>query len=89
MRFMAYGEKVEGMVKHHLLPVSTYPEYRDEPMNHVWLSAYDHTMNGECCPHGTLPEIRASFNRWVRDNMPDRFEWMVGKARRRIDCGKE
>ena len=89
MMFMAHRERRPGLVKHHLLSVSVYPEYRDEPMNHIFLTPFDHTMNGECCPHGTLPKVRQAFNRWMKKNLSERFDWMVENSRREIDCGEE
>ena len=80
--------KRPGLVKHHILSVSIYPEYRDEAMNHIWMSAYDHTMNGERCPHGSLPRKRQAWNRWLRDCRPEQFRWANEHSRRALDLGE-
>ena len=74
-------------VKHHLLAKSIYPEFRDDPNNHFYLTAWLHTMDPKMCPHGMHIDARRAFARWVRDNKPEQFAWWEENSRKPIDCG--
>ena len=76
-------------VKHHMLNKSIYPEFREEPMNHFYLTPWHHTMAPDICPHGMHIDSRRAFARWVRDHKPEQFAWWCENSRKEIDCGDE
>lgn len=66
--------KTENLNAHHLLSKSVWPHLRCDLSNGMCLCAGHHTMDRECCPHGSMPAMEA-FVEWLAINREGQYVW--------------
>jgi len=60
---------------HHIIS-RTRLKFRYDLSNGVCLSAYSHSFDPVCCPHGGLDAVKR-FEGWLKESRPGQYQWFM------------
>ena len=76
-----------GTVGHHLLPKGCYADYALDEQNILVLCPTHHMFSNEIAAHSMNSLAVSEFVRWVKENRPEKHEWM--QQHKNVRSGKK